>query len=137
LDKERVEHQVYFPVDRAVSVTEGDIVKIGLTVRPTDSIVNWNVDVLDGHSGAKKDSFRHSTWKGMLVTAEDLRRTHPGFRPKLIPRGEARRTVVNLCDGVRTLAEIRDEVFRLHPDLFKSRDEAAAFVAEVVKIYAA
>jgi hypothetical protein len=72
----------------------------------------------------------------MLIPAEDLARTRPEFKPKLIPRGEARRTVVNLCDGVRTLAEIEQEVFRLHPNLFRTRDEAAAFVAEVVTRYA-
>ncbi len=43
--------------------------------------------------------------------------------------------MVNLCDGVRTLTEIADEVFRLHPDLFRNREEAAVFVAEVVKRY--
>jgi hypothetical protein len=51
----------------------------------------------------------------MLLPAEDLARTTPGFKPKLIPRGEGRRTVVNLCDGVRTLTGIEDLVFRLHP----------------------
>ena len=40
--------QIYFPIDRAVQVTEGDLVRIRMTVRPTDSVVNWNVDVLDG-----------------------------------------------------------------------------------------
>jgi hypothetical protein len=42
--------------------------------------------------------------------------------------------VVNLCDSVRTLTEIEDEVFRRHPDLFRNR-EAAVFVAEVVTRY--
>jgi type I protein arginine methyltransferase len=127
--------QVYFPIDRAVQVTEGDLVRIRMMVRPTDSLVNWNVDVLNGNTGFKMDSFRHSTWKGMLIPAEDLRHTQPEYQPKLTPRGEGRRTVVNLCDGVRTLAEIEDEVFRLHPDLFRNREEAAVFVAEVVTRY--
>ena len=127
--------QIYFPIDRAVQVTEGDLVRIRMTVRPTDSVVNWNVDVLDGESGTKKDSFRHSTWKGMLLSSGDLTRTAPGFKPKLIPRGEARRTVVNLCDGVRTLIEIEDEVFRQYPNLFRTREEAEVFVAEVVTRY--
>ena len=90
------------------------------------------MDVLDGCSGAKKGPFRHSTWKGMLLPSENLTRTTPGFKPKLIPRGEGRRTVVNLCDGVRTLTEMEDEVLRLHPDLFRTREEAVVFVAEVV-----
>jgi len=134
---ERIQRrQTYFPIDRAVQVVEGDSVQIRMTVRPTESIVNWNVDVLDGCSGAKKGSFRHSTWKGMLIPSEDFTRTQPGFKPKLIPRGEARRTVVNLFDGVRTVAEIEDEVFRLHPGLFRNREEASRFVAEAVARYA-
>jgi hypothetical protein len=44
--------------------------------------------------------------------------------------------VVNLCDGVRTLREIEDEVFRLHPNLFHTGEDEAAFVAEVVTRYA-
>lgn len=128
--------QVYFPIDHAVQVAEGDLVRIRMMIRPADSVVNWNVDVLDGGTGAKKDSFRHSTWKGMLIASEDLNRTQPGFKPKLIPRGEARRTVINLCDGIRTLAEIENEVFCLRPDLFQTREEAAVFVAEVVTRYA-
>ncbi len=72
----------------------------------------------------------------MLIPKEDVARTQPGFKPKLIPRGQGRRTVVNLCDGVRTLTEIEDEVFRLHPNLFRNREEAAVFVAEVVTRFA-
>lgn len=137
LAPERIQRrQIYFPIDRAVQVVEGDSVQIRMTVRPTDSVVNWNVDVLDGCSGARKGSFRYSTWKGMLLPSEDLTRTTPGFKPKLIPRGEGRRTVVNLCNGVRTLTEIEDEVFRLHSDLFRTREEAVIFVAEVVTRYA-
>jgi hypothetical protein len=136
LTAERIQRrQIYFPLDRAVRVMGGDLVRIRMTVRPTDSVVNWNVDVLDGRSGAKRDCFRHSTWKGMLLPSEDLARTRPGYKPKLVPRGEARRTVVNLCDGIRTLTEIEQEVFRLYPNLFRTSDEAAAFVAEVVTRY--
>jgi protein arginine N-methyltransferase 1 len=128
--------QVYFPIDRAVPVLEGDSICVRITVRPADSIVNWNIDIVDARSGDAKAKFRHSTWKGMLLPPEDISRTQPGFRPKLIPRGEARRAVVNLCDGVRTVSEIEEELLRLHPNLFRTRDEAAVFVAEVVTRYA-
>lgn len=127
--------QVYFPIECAVQVAEGDLVRIRIMIRPTDSLVNWNVEILDGTTGLKKDTFRHSTWKGMLLPSEDLIHTQPGYKPKLTPRGEGRRTVVNLCDGVRTLAEIEDEVLRVHPDLFRNREQAAVFVAEVVTRY--
>ena len=51
-------------------------------------------------------------------------------------RGEARRTVLELCDGRRSVAEIEREVLRRHPTLFASGGVAAEFVAEVVTRYA-
>ena len=128
--------QIYFPIDRAVPALEGDYVYVRMTVRPADSVVNWNVDIVDTRSGYAKARFRHSTWKGMMLSREHILRTQPDFRPKLIPRGEARRTVVNLCDGKRTVSEIEQELLKRHPNLFRNRDEAAVFVAEVVTRYA-
>jgi hypothetical protein len=60
---------------------------------------------------------------------------HPRSVPVLTDRGEARRSILELCDGIRTLADVEREVYDRHPSLFKSRDEAAAFVAEVVTRY--
>jgi hypothetical protein len=37
---------------------------------------------------------------------------------------------------VRALTQIEDEVWHRHPALFRSRDDAAMFVAEVVTRYA-
>ena len=59
----------------------------------------------------------------------------PEFVPVLTPRGCGRLTILQLCDGTRTLNDIEGEVFARHPNLFTSRGEAAAFVAEVVSGY--
>jgi len=80
--------------------------------------------------------FRHTTLRGMLIAREDLTRTSPTYTPMLTAAGEARRTVLRLIDGQRTLAEIEDEVFARHPGLFASPAQAAMFVAEVVTRYA-
>ena len=72
----------------------------------------------------------------MLICKEDIQRTQPHFVPKLSPWGEARRSVVNLCDGQRSLAEIEHELYQRHPQLFPSLEKAAEFVAEVVTRYA-
>ena len=72
----------------------------------------------------------------MLICREDLDRTDLGFVPRLTPWGEARRSVLELCDGRQTLADIEREVQRRHPALFRSRAESAAFVTEVVSRYA-
>jgi hypothetical protein len=71
----------------------------------------------------------------MLICKEDLQRTMPHFIPKLSPWGEARLSVLSLCDGQTALLEIEQEVYHSHPKLFRSLGEAAAFVAEVVTRY--
>ncbi|HEV2689052.1 MAG TPA: 50S ribosomal protein L11 methyltransferase [Bryobacteraceae bacterium] len=136
LSEQRIQRrQVFFAIDQPVSVDRGDTVRVRMKILPGDLLVNWNVDVFDGPGGAKKTSFRHSTWKAMLLTKEEMERSRPDFFPKLTPRGIGRRTVVELCDGTRPLKEIEDEVFQRHPELFPSRTDAAVFVAEVVTRY--
>ena len=72
----------------------------------------------------------------MLLCPEDLRKVKADFVPKLTCWGEARRSVVDLCDGRRNLSAIEQEVYKRHPALFASLAEAQAFVAEVVVPYA-
>jgi hypothetical protein len=71
----------------------------------------------------------------VLVSEEDLRRTRPDFVPSLTRRGKARLSALSLCDGQRPLREIEQEIYRRHPTLFHSFQEAATFVAEVVGRY--
>jgi hypothetical protein len=110
-------------------------------ILPSEVVVTWKVkvgrhtDERDGHKPVIKAQFTHSTLRGMLICKEDLQRTQPCFVPQLSPWGEARRCVLNLCDGQRTLLQIEDEVYRCHPGLFPSPGKAAEFVAEVITRY--
>ena len=126
---------VLLPLDPVVSVVPGDEVTIDIRIRPVDLIVNWTVDVTRASAPAEPVRMRHSTLGGMLLSREDLRSHAPSSRPRLTPRGEARRTLLALCDGGRALEEIEREVFRLHPALFSTPGDAQAFVAEVVARY--
>jgi len=130
---------VFFPIDRPIAVDKGDQVRVSMTIRHSDLLVAWNIEIRSGQAtGATplpKARFAHSTFKGMLLCQEDLERTQPGYVPKLTARGEARRSILDLCDGYRSLAEIEQEVFRRHPQLFASHGQAAAFVAEVIVRY--
>ncbi len=131
---------VFFPVDRPVAVDRGDEVRVSMSIRTGDLVVTWKVEVHDPRSastneGVARARFVHSTFQGMLLCREDLAREQPGFVPSLTPRGEARRSILELCDGHRALAEIEREVYRRHPQLFVSFAQAAAFVSEVVTVY--
>ena len=124
---------VFLPLRSPLPVEPGDRVRLDLAIRPDQHIVNWTVALTDRTGRVSRQA--HSTLRGMLVTREDLTRHDPDFVPVLTPRGEGRRTVLTLCDGTRTLNEVEDEVFARHPGLFRSRGDAAAFVAEVVSGY--
>lgn len=126
--------QEFFPIDRAVDVAEGDEITVAMWIDPVEIVVSWEVAVAT--RGEVRASFRHSTWSGMLISQEDLRRTRTDFVPRLTPRGIARRTVLELCDGARPLADVERETYARHRGLFRSPAEASAFVAEVVTRYA-
>jgi len=132
-------HNVFFPLSKPVSVTKGDHIDVQMHIRSTEFIFGWAVNVWqDSPNSTKrvnKGSFRHSTFNGMLLSKESLDRSRPQSIPKLSPAGEARRTILELCDGKTLLAEIEAEVYRRHPNLFRSYDRAAAFVAEVTTRY--
>lgn len=125
---------VFFPIDRPVAVQRHDTVDVALHIIPTESVVNWSVDVRRADAVIARS--RHSTLHGMLLTRDDLRRTDPRFVPTLTPRGQARLSVLALCDGRRALADIEREMLVRHADIFDSLPAAATFVSEVVAGYA-
>ncbi|MGE0039653.1 MAG: 50S ribosomal protein L11 methyltransferase [Vicinamibacterales bacterium] len=127
--------QSVLPVDRRMSLEAGDRVAVGLRVRPTETVLDWRVTV-SAPDGTERARFRHSTFAGMLFSVEDLARTEPGRVPALSPVGRARRSVLELCDGQRTIGEIEREVRERHRDLLPTDAAAAMFVAEVLTRYA-
>ena len=94
---------VFFPVERPVPVEAGDRVQVTMRIVPERMIVVWDVEIRDAaapETAAPRAASRHSTLLGMLVCREDLERQHPRFVPRLTPRGDARLSVLRLCDGV-------------------------------------
>jgi type I protein arginine methyltransferase len=124
---------VFLPLGDPVSVDAGDRVHLSLAIRADQHIVNWTLSRTACDAAVLRQT--HSTLRGMLTSRDDLARADPDFVPALTPRGRGRLSVLELCDGRRTLREIEDDVFARHADLFSSRGEAAAFVAEVVSGY--
>jgi len=136
LSAERINRRnVFLPVTTPIAVGAGDRVRVRLRILPADQIVNWTVTVT-APDGVERGRQSQSTLSGLLVSRDDLRRSRPDFVPALTPRGVARYTTLQLCDGVRRLREIESQVYERHSQLFASRGEAAAFVAEVMAGYA-
>ncbi len=125
--------QAFLPLDQPVRVEPGDTVECTVLARPADSIVGWQLTVRRGDQVLRRS--RQSTLAGMLILPEVLEQTNPGRRPRLSPWADARATILQLCDGVHTLAEIEAETASRHPNLFQSSAAVATFVAEVVTRY--
>lgn len=123
---------VFLPLRQPCAVSAGDRASIDLSIRPSDLLVTWTVEIATAEGVSRT---RHSTLSGMLLAREDLRAHDPLSRPRLTPRGEARRTLLGLCDGGHPLVDIEREMRRRHPDLFALPADAEAFVAEVVSRY--
>lgn len=120
----------FLPIEHPTPVCVGDRLDVDLHVIPTDMLITWAVDVV--RDGVKVGHARQSTLRGMLLSRADLQRTDPRTAPVLSPRGRARLSVLSLCDGRRSLAEIEREVQLRHVDVFPTVSEAAVFVGDVI-----
>jgi len=125
---------VFFPIARTTPVENGDVVRVEMKIMPANLIVAWRVEVR-GRDGALRARSSHSTLRGMLLSGAGLNRLKSDYVPRLNRWGEARRAVVNLCDGAHAVSEIDAEIHRRYPDLFASLEQASVFVAEVVTRY--
>jgi precorrin-6B methylase 2 len=121
----------FLPFDRPIDVAAGDALDVSIRIPPTDMILAWEAVRPDG-----TDRQSHSTWKGILPVREMMMRTHDAAVPTLTDRGVARRTVLELCDGHRSVRDIEVALHARHPDLFPSAREASVFAAEVLAVYA-
>ena len=119
--------QAFFPIDEAVEVKAGELVKAKVVARPGDSLIAWSVEI-----PATGRRFTHSTLQGMVLGASDLMLYQPDRVPRLSTEGSARVTVLNYCDGRRTAREIEQAVLRDHPRLFASEGEISRFVTKVL-----
>lgn len=125
--------QAFLPLDQPVDVVPGDTVECHVLIRPVDSILMWQLTVRRGVQVRRAS--RQSTLAGMLILKEMLQQTDPARRPRLTAWADARATILHLCDGSHTLAQIEAATAARHPALFAAPTDAAVFVAEVVTRY--
>lgn len=131
LSEQRIDRsQVLFPLVEPLAVKAGEALTLTMLILPADHIISWSI----GGNGRRPT--KQSTLGGMLLSREDLAKSGPSFAPRLTVWGAARRTVLDLCDGCRRVAEIEAALLAAYPTLFRTQDEVATFVAEVVHPYA-
>jgi protein arginine N-methyltransferase 1 len=126
--------QGFFPLRRPAAVDEGD--RIEMDIRSFDSLEwRWHVRVArQGSSNPPEtdERFDQSTFWGFPWSAGTLRKLAPQSAPVLSQRGHAERFLLERTDGTRSIAQLEIELLDRYPDVFTSRQDAAAFVAAVV-----
>lgn len=125
---------VLLPLATPRPVKRGDAIEIRLRVLAPLSVVEWRVTVTPAEGRGWME--RGSTFRGLLMSREDLDHSRPDWKPVLTSLGEARRTVLELCDGGCALQEIERQILMRHQDVVSTPEAAAVFVAEVVTRYA-
>lgn len=128
LDPARVQRsQVFLPFHEPLKVATGDVLAVTLMARPADNVLSWEAR-LRGSDQVRSQS----TWSGGLIAASELVLRNPVHVPRLNPFGHARNTVLDSCDGVRSIAQIEEAVMDRHGALFSGRASVSKFVAEVL-----
>lgn len=134
-DGRRIDRRnVVFLIPRPLAVEAGETLGVEMRIRPHDLVVRWVVE-RRGADGRPRERFEQSTFSGMLISRADVDRTRPGFVPRLTERGRARRLVLDLADGRRSVADIERAVLDAHPALFGGAADAGRFVAEALTRY--
>ncbi len=122
---------VFLPVDEPVAVAPGHRVQAEVLADPRTDLHRWSV-VVRTQAGEVVARSAHSSLEGIPLGREDLARARPDATPRLSPSGEARRTVLTMCDGARTRRDIEAAVAERHGDLLPDAAAAAAFVDRVL-----
>lgn len=125
--------QLFFPLANPVAVVEGDTINVTMRALPATEIIRWQVEIFDGKTEICKGKFNQNSWKGMLLSREDLHKTLPITKPELSATGQARLTVLRLCDGKHTVSEIQTQTYLLHSNLFHTPEDAASFVSDIIQ----
>ena len=115
------------PLESPTPVQAGDRIEAAIRVAMVGKqpITTWDVRVCG------RAEFHQSSFRGMLLSKNDLAKRAATSMPVLSARGEAERDVLALCDGLRSIDQIAAETLARHPSVLSSLKEARAFALEV------
>lgn len=124
----------FFPFSEPVGVGEGD--RIQVTIRADfirdDYVWRWDSDFFaGGESASPKASFKQSTFFGVPLSPEQMRKQSAGYQPALDQRGEARSFIMELMTGENSLAQIAERLAERFPQRYADPQDALNEVTAV------
>lgn len=134
-DPQLIYGNAFFPFSNPISLTRGDTVTVRLqaTLVGEDYIWVWNTRVSSGDR--PKLEMKQSTFLGSPLVREQVARRAENYVAELSEDGLIERTVLDLIDGKRTLAEISKRLLERFPARFSNLQEALTRVGELSMRY--
>lgn len=120
----------FFPIQEAVNVKNGDIVRYKIKVIHQGYSVfwQWEIKVYRG-----KDEIASFDQSDFGLEKEELIIGRKDFKPKLTKEAEIYRRIFNLCDGNRTVEEISKIILAEHPEKYRTIKDAAEKVVAIAR----
>jgi len=117
--------QIFFPLLKAVAVTEGQEIQVDLRADLVggDYVWRWTTKIPSGGNGVGLE-FQQSTFQGAVLSSHSLRRHAADHVPVLSEEGQADRWLLQAMDGKASLQEIAQQATKRFPSLFSCWDAA-------------
>jgi protein arginine N-methyltransferase 1 len=135
---ESIYGQAFFPWMRPVEVAIGDVIDIEMHADLVDSdyIWRWNTVIREqGKNGNTLADFRQSSFFGIPLSVESLRKRASNCHPNLNELGQVTHAILDLMSKGVELGEIAARMLICFPDQFASQSEALARVANLSQKY--
>ncbi len=128
----------FFPWPERKAVETGDTVRVTFDVRKVgrEYIWNWNSEVVSA-GGARKASFRQSSFNSQPVPQDRLTKAHSEYVPVLNTEGEIERMILTSIDGTVSNATIARAVAERFRGNFGTVEQAIAAVGDVAQRFGA
>jgi protein arginine N-methyltransferase 1 len=121
----------FFPWAQPVTLAPGDDVAVTLyaDLAGQDYVWRWHMLVTAG--GETKADFKQSTFFGVPLSPEGLRKKEAGYVPQLNPDGQLNQFILARMNGANSLATLAREVMSHFPERFADWHEALTYLGDL------
>ncbi len=137
-EPELIYGHTFFPWEQPVEINPGDNITVTLQAHLVDDdyIWQWSTHVQNqGNSASPKATFSQSSFAGVLLEPDVLRKRSTDFVPRLNVQGQIDYLILGLMVQQKPLDEIVSELIRQHPERFSDWRDAFRRVADISEAY--
>lgn len=138
--KELIYGSAFFPWEHPVQLLRDDIIEVHLGARLVgeDYIWSWKTHIFGQETPQNpKITFTQTSFKGDILSLDQLRKMRADFRPKLSEDGELDLLILTMMKNNKSLREISEHIQSIFPERFSNFSNTLTYVGEISKKCAA